>query len=1812
MNHTPLRPLLQSCIFASLLVPAFGAVPLIGNLTITQNDTGNNSTSVSGSLALTNGPTYVAGSRGDFGLRFDGATPAADVTNGILMVALSENGRSNQGTTPTPISSGLGFATPALQTPGNLGTANPSYAGYSSSINVSNTAVTTTNATTFFPSGDEWNTNQSFAYFKYTAWLGGWVVNSTNNGAMSSFLSSSAGLTVGSGATDPGTFTVFDNTGDAGFYTLRLGGSNALRGTNPAVPATSQNGILLVTGGKNEDNYALSSANPDGSFTLICKDNGSDAFNFENDPVAFVYIPTGHSDVAAMGRVDAEADVSAGSGSFTVTKGGTGQWYISAPGLNDTNSVLVISPEGATVSGTNRADNIWSFAWDNANTRWVVEGRDVSATASATPTLQNLTANEPAFSFALFTTGTINPPPVVSLDTPANGSLSPVGSPITLTATASDDVAVSKVGFYLGSTLLGEDTEAPYEYVWNSAPVGTHVLSARATDDIGAVSNSGAVTITVTPPSGTNGLYFDGVNDHVTFGVNPALKLSTFTLECWFKREVGGVGSSTGSGGVSAIPLITKGRGEADSPANINCNYFMGIEVSSGKLAADFEDANTGLNHPAVGRTAIPVGVWQHAAVTFDGTAWTLYLNGNEEATLTTDGQIPENLSIQHAGLGTAMNSTGAREGYFHGQMDEVRIWNTPRDLSDIQSALNSQITSAPGLVARYAMDEASGNSILSSAGSDVTGSMVNGVFRTDGAPFNLNVPPTIALDSPADNAIEIPLTAPLSAVVGDLNGGNLQVTFKGRSIGNATSTDDFAVVALPDTQYYSENVGGTRAAIFSAQTDWIVAEKDARNIGFVLHLGDITEHGDNPTYATNEWANASNAMYRLENPSTTMLSEGVPYIMAVGNHDQTPIGDSNGTTTNFNTFFGVHPTTGINHFAGKSYYGGTSEPTKADNNYTLFSAGGLDFIVISFEYDTTPDTADLDWADALLKANPTRRGIVITHHTVNIGNPASFSAQGSGIYEALKDNPNLILMHGGHIHGEGRRSDTFEGRTVHSLLADYQGRTNGGNGWLRIMNFRPALNRIDVQTYSPTLNQFETDADSQFSINVNLSGGVGPFTDIGSVSVAPGTASVNWSGLVEGGRYEWYAEVTDGVTTVTTPVRSFTAEGALFPPAITLVSPVNGASYAAPASISMAASASDTDGTISKVEFFSGTTLLGEDTDFPHSYTWTNVPTGSYTIIAKATDNDGLVTSADPVFVQVFTEPSAPDVTTVSTGLFNPNWTVAATSPSPRSFADPGTDEGDLALNVNGSALSFLAGITATANWNNPGNSGISSSDNIVQAYADGSGNAFVSVLDNANPNAAGANPATTEQSAGTAVAHLPFSAGFVGANVSANGAVLASNLPAGASVSKSGTGLYTVSGLSLAGNLLAFTNGDAGTDADNVLSVRTVNGTWLIDTRDNGVGSQDNSFSFVYLPVATPGVLSGIIYAPTGSTTVRAPDLLNDELAALGGTFTQNSDSYDITFGDGTVVNPSNTALFLTADSTANLEAGDNLISYEANGNAFRVFTQDLPEINGTFQAIDVRFVAIPLDLQAPPALPLVSIAATDATAGEHGADQSLAFTVTRTGSNAAALIVSYTTSGAISGSDFTALSGMVEIPAGETSAVINATVLADDAAEGGEVLTIVVSDTATYDLGAPSSANGSIADRPLQAFLFANNLGSPGGDDDGDGVKNILEYYMGTDGDDSSSSAVVTAISGGYGIFTAHFPHRKSATDVTAVVEWSTDLENWHTTGESNGCQTASVTIGPVSPAEQDPETIEAVLTITGGPAPAGVYLRLKVAP
>lgn len=98
-------------------------------------------------------------------------------------------------------------------------------------------------------------------------------------------------------------------------------------------------------------------------------------------------------------------------------------------------------------------------------------------------------------------------------------------------------------------------------------------------------------------------------------------------------------------------------------------------------------------------------------------------------------------------------------------------------------------------------------------------------------------------------------------------------------------------------------------------------------------------------------------------------------------------------------------------------------------------------------------------------------------------------------------------------------------------------------------------------------------------------------------------------------------------------------------PPSVTITNPPDGASFTAPASVTIEASASDSDGSVTNVEFFAGAVSLGSDSASPYSVT-ANLPPGSHPLTAVATDNLGLSATSSVVNVTVSAGNSPPSVT--------------------------------------------------------------------------------------------------------------------------------------------------------------------------------------------------------------------------------------------------------------------------------------------------------------------------------------------------------------------------------------------------------------------------------------------------------------------------------------------------------------------------------------------------------------------------------------
>src|SRR5437660_3438861 len=89
-------------------------------------------------------------------------------------------------------------------------------------------------------------------------------------------------------------------------------------------------------------------------------------------------------------------------------------------------------------------------------------------------------------------------------------------------------------------------------------------------------------------------------------------------------------------------------------------------------------------------------------------------------------------------------------------------------------------------------------------------------------------------------------------------------------------------------------------------------------------------------------------------------------------------------------------------------------------------------------------------------------------------------------------------------------------------------------------------------------------------------------------------------------------------------------------PPSVTVTNPANGTVFAAPADVTIQASASDTDGNVTTVQFFANSSPVGADTAAPYSIVASNLAAGSYALRAVAADNSGLTSTSSVVNISV------------------------------------------------------------------------------------------------------------------------------------------------------------------------------------------------------------------------------------------------------------------------------------------------------------------------------------------------------------------------------------------------------------------------------------------------------------------------------------------------------------------------------------------------------------------------------------------------
>lgn len=312
----------------------------------------------------------------------------------------------------------------------------------------------------------------------------------------------------------------------------------------------------------------------------------------------------------------------------------------------------------------------------------------------------------------------------------------------------------------------------------------------------------------------------------------------------------------------------------------------------------------------------------------------------------------------------------------------------------------------------------------------------------------------------------------------------------------------------------------------------------------------------------------------------------------------------------------------------------------------------------------------------------------------VNVGLTTDFSGNAIvglpdiGAYESQTSGVTSVSQPSGIVISSPVTGDKFTAPTsvtinatangISGLIAKvdfYFGSTLVGSDYTSPYSYTVA--NVPVGSYTVTVKASDNTGNSITSnpVTISVVTSQSPVVSItspvsGTIFPAPASVTINASAILEGGtitKVDFYngstlltsdyaspysfsvtgvstgsytvtAKATDnrGVSTTSAPV--IIIVGANKPPVVSITSPVSGAIFAPYSSVTVTASATDPDGTISEVDFYSGGNIIGSDLTSPYSFTGTNVPAGSYSITAKAIDNTGASTTSTPVIVNLST----------------------------------------------------------------------------------------------------------------------------------------------------------------------------------------------------------------------------------------------------------------------------------------------------------------------------------------------------------------------------------------------------------------------------------------------------------------------------------------------------------------------------------------------------------------------------------------------
>ncbi|OMD44138.1 S-layer homology domain-containing protein [Paenibacillus odorifer] len=338
--------------------------------------------------------------------------------------------------------------------------------------------------------------------------------------------------------------------------------------------------------------------------------------------------------------------------------------------------------------------------------------------------------------------------------------------------------------------------------------------------------------------------------------------------------------------------------------------------------------------------------------------------------------------------------------------------------------------------------------------------------------------------------------------------------------------TYDFSFVWMSDTQYYSQSY----PYIYQKNVKWIAENKDNLNLKYVIHTGDVVDK----SYQEYQWEEADRDMKVLEDA-------GIPYGVLAGNHD---VGHQTGDYTKFWQYFGEW------RFKDMPTFGGSYDNNRG--HYDLVSANGNDFIIVYMGWGLAEE--EIEWMNEIVARYPERKAILCLHEYLLVSNNRAPIAD--TIFEkVVKPNKNVIAALSGHYHDAELKVDELDDngdgiadRSVYQMLADYQGAEEGGLGYIRLLQFDVANNKLRVKTYSPYLDDYnyydenEFPGKDEFVLDLDLQPvtkrvatdyiGVKVYSDqtiATNQQVESGAETqATWSKLNPESYYQWYTKVED------------------------------------------------------------------------------------------------------------------------------------------------------------------------------------------------------------------------------------------------------------------------------------------------------------------------------------------------------------------------------------------------------------------------------------------------------------------------------------------------------------------------------------------------------------------------------------------------------------------------------------------------------------------------------------------------------------